>query len=714
MGTVGVGGDGKNAKTAAVRAGPALELRMLGAALARPPGGAALTALGAKGMALLAFVALQPGRTATRDVLVDLLWSQGSPDQGRASLRQELRRMKRAMGPLFEAAVETPGGQIALRPGAVITDTEQVDAACAARETVGLSALLDCYGGALLAPLAVAEAPFQDWIAARNSQLEATVTDGLLRLMLLDESAGRLDRAAAAARKLLDIDPLQEDVHASLIRIHVAGGRIPQAQRQADAARAVFIAELGEPPETDLDALIPARRAASTSLAAAAEAPGPSPTGPAPSAPTSAARARPGAAPRPSAAPPAATVARALAPDPRPLVAIVPYGADPAARALAEAAADAAIAQFARIGWMRVQGPAALEAAGIGLSALTRAADYAVTLRAETGPDACAEIVTAARSGDAAAIATRRLAWPEGGEIGRAAGLGRMLAGALASDLMEAETARALALPRTEPAAPPRKGAPPPCSWTRLMRARGLVMQGGPAAAEAARALLEPLARAGDADAAELVVLAFSHLEEGWSGWSPAPREALFRGRELALRALRRAPGDAWAQHALGIAAALMEDPAAARAHQLRALTLAPGFAPALGEMARLLALSGDAEEAVAWAERALATAPGAAEAAQWLLAPALAPFAQGQPAAALAACDRALAARPDWAHTRLLRAACLRALGRGAEAEATLAPLSPTLSRMSPESARLVHAFDDPSLAEAILAPFAELTAGA
>ena len=47
-------------------------------------------------------------------------------------------------------------------------------------------------------------------------------------------------------------------------------------------------------------------------------------------------------------------------------------------------------------------------------------------------------------------------------------------------------------------------------------------------------------------------------------------------------------------------------------------------------------------------------------------------------------------------------------------EAEATLAPLSPTLSRMSPESARLVHAFDDPSLAEAILAPFAELTAGA
>ncbi|MEC9433487.1 MAG: BTAD domain-containing putative transcriptional regulator [Pseudomonadota bacterium] len=679
---------------------------MLGAALARAPGGAALTALGAKGMALLAFVALQPGRTATRDVLVDLLWSQGSPDQGRASLRQELRRMKRAMGDLFDAAVETPGGQIALRPGAVITDVEQVETACAARETLGLSALLDSYGGALLAPLAVAEAPFQDWAAARNSNLEALVTDGLLRLMLLDESAGRLDRAAAAARKLLDIDPLQEDVHASLIRIHVAGGRIPQARAQAEACRAVFEAEFGEPPETDLDALIPARRPAP----AAAEAPAPAPRRPAGPAP----KGKAGAA-----IPAGAPVARPLAPDPRPRVAIVPYGADAPSRALAEAAADAAIAQFARIGWMRVQGPAALEAAGIGLSDLTRAADYAVTLRAEAGPDASAEIVTAARAGDAAAIAARRLAWPEGGEIGRAAGLGRMLAGALASDLLEAETALALALPRAEaealrPVPPASSGGDcdcdPAAAWMRLMRARGHVLQGGPAAAEAARALLDPLARSGEADAAELVTLAFSHLEEGWSGWSPAPREALFRGRELALRALRRAPGDPWAQHALGIAAALMEDPAAARAHQLRALSLAPGFAPALGEMARLLALAGDAEEAEAWAARALATAPAAAEAAQWLRVPALARFARGDPAGALEACDRALAARPDWAHSALLRAACLEALGRGAEAREALAPFRSTLTRMAPEAARLVHGFADPALVQAIMAPFADL----
>ena len=93
-------------------------------------------------VALLAYLALQPGLSASRDVLVETLWSRGSADQGRASLRQELRRMKRALGPAFEAAIDTPGGQVALRPGAVRIDAEAVEAAAAARDTAGLSALL--------------------------------------------------------------------------------------------------------------------------------------------------------------------------------------------------------------------------------------------------------------------------------------------------------------------------------------------------------------------------------------------------------------------------------------------------------------------------------------------------------------------------------------------------------------------------------------------
>ncbi|MDF2232932.1 BTAD domain-containing putative transcriptional regulator [Albimonas sp. CAU 1670] len=653
--------------------GPAMELRLLGAALARHPDGAALTGLGAKGMAVLAYLSMQPGRTATRDVLVDLLWSQGSPDQGRASLRQELRRMKRAMGPLFERVIETPGGQIALLPGSVLTDLEQVEAAYASRETAGLSALIDVYGGPLLSPLAVPEAAFQDWVAARNSQIEAAVGDGLLRLMLLDESAGRLDRAAAAARKLLDIDSLQEDVHASLVRIHVAAGRIPQARRAVETCKALFEQEMGGPPEIDLDSLLPPLRPARVS----------------------------GAAPQGEFAPERA--ARQPEPDDRPLVALAPCLGQCPESMLAAAAAEAALEQLARVSWMRVRGAAALEASGIKIADLANAADYAVTLRVEMGEETAAEIVAATRMGDAAAVAARRLALAADGELSTAVGLGRALAGAICADLTELETRAALALDDACSASRP---------WPRLMRARGLVMHGGPRAAEKARALLEPLARTGEADAAELCVLALSNLEECWSGWSDGPREALFRGRELALRALRRAPGDPWPQHVLGIAASLMLDPDSARAHQLRALTIAPGFAPAIGEMARLLALSGDAVEAGDWAARALAAAPGAAEAAAWIRAPALARFAIGDVEGALECTDRALALRPDWAQTRLLKAACLEALGRREEMARALDPVAKILARISPDAVRMAHPFADAERTEALMAPLAFATA--
>ncbi|MGM0583374.1 MAG: BTAD domain-containing putative transcriptional regulator [Pseudomonadota bacterium] len=645
-------------------AAPALELRLLGAALAREPGGPALTGLGAKGFALLAYLALQPGQAAPRDSLVELLWSRGTAEQGRASLRQELRRMKRALGPRFERVIETPAGQLALRPGAVVTDHARAMAACEAREAAGLAALPELYGGAFLAPLSVNEIPFEDWTAARNSEIEARATEALLRLMLLDESAGRLQRAAAAARALLTIDPLQEDVHAALVRLHVAAGRLAQARRQVERAREIFLEELGEPPETDLEALIPAAREAARAAAAPAPRPARDPAGP----------------------------------DPRPLLAVLPCPETGEAGALARTVAESALEPLRRMSWMRVADGAALLAAGA--PSLAEAADYAVTLRLSPGKGAVAEIAGAAPRGEAGAAALRRLEWPERSELAPAAGLARLVSGALASELLEAETRAAAALPEAQAAADP---------WRRLMRARAHLVHGGPRAAEALRAALEPDARGEGASEPLLCLLALSHLEEAACGWSAGPREAAFRGRELALRALRRAPGDPWPQHVMGLAASLMEDPASARAHQLRALELAPGFAPAIGEMARLLALTGDASEAEGWAARALETAPGAAEAALWLRAPALARFAAGDWAGALEAADRALAARPDWAQTRLLRAACLRALAREAEADETLAPAARPLARMSPDALRLSHPFAAPGPLERLLAELPE-----
>ena len=629
---------------------PVLTLQTLGAALLRGPDGRVVQGIGAKAMGLVAILAVQPGNAATRDLLTDLLWGSVAPEQGRGSLRQELRRLKCALGPLFEQAFETPGAQIALRPGAMVSDVGRLEAACAARDTAGLSVLPELWGGAFLAPLSVPETSFQDWVAERNSQLEALAVEGLLRLMLLDEAAGRLERAQSAARALLVIDPLQEDVHAALVRLNVAAGRIPQARRQVEAARKLFLEELGEEPETDLDALIPA------------------------------------AAPRRAPAAPKARPARAAVPPDRPLVAIGPgeaaQGAEPLLSALRAALLD-------RLGPMT--GLRTLDAAAIGASAFDRA-DWLVHVSAEADPGAA---VSLSRGGDAACFAARWRDWPAEAETAPAVGLSAMLAGALAAELIALETA----------AAPPLAEAAP--GWPRLMAARAALLSDDPAAPLAVQEALETELRRSPEDVTTLCLLARAHLAEGLSGFSLSPREALFRGREVARRALERAPADPWALHLHGLGRGLMQDPDGDRRAQLRALEAAPGFAPAIGEVARLLALSGDVAETELWSARALALAPRAAEAAAWRRAPALARFARGDAAGALTALE---CAAPETTECALLRAASLRQLGREAEAAAALETVAARLDAApgAVEAFRLAHAFAHSSRTEALLAPLA------
>ena len=704
---------------------PALDLRTLGAAFVRGPDGAVVQGLGAKSLGALVYLALSPGGAAPRDVLVDLLWGRGAPEQGRASLRQELRRMKKALGPLFEAAVETPGGQIALRPGAVRCDALELERACEARDTAGLAALLELCGGAFLAPLSVPETAFQDWQAERNSRAESLATEGLLRLMLLDESAGRLDRAAAAARALLALDPLQEDVHAALVRLHVAAGRPALARRQIESARTLFMAELGEPPETDLEALLPAAPAGD---------------------PAPAAR---GALPRPSPEP----ARPAEAPD-RPLVALIadpdPAHA-PSPEALRTLASDA-LARLAALSGLR-----ALDAAHLAPAAperLLEAADWIVRiapapadpppgrarrapspqgadtaapdlprpLSEDVGLDSVSTLpppprdkadrgaplaaaspalrITLARRGDGAAHALRRLAPAPGAEGEAVARLAPALAALLAAELGGAERLRAGRAPA------------PDTPWSRLMRAEAALTDLDPLAAEAAREALEADLARTPGDPRLLATLARCHLADALEGWVEAPREAAFRARELALRAHRRAPDDPAAQHVLGLAAAAMGDPEGGRLHQLRVLARHPGHAPAEGELARLLALAGDVPEADLRAARALATAPDDALAPAWATAPALARFAAGDAAGAIAALDaapapaRALA--PDAPAAALLRAAALAAVGRDpAPALAALAARRDAAASPASfaEALTLAHPFADRERRDALLA---------
>jgi DNA-binding SARP family transcriptional activator len=672
---------------------PVLTITAMGASLVRGPDGVALGQLGVKSVALLAFLALQPGQAASRDTLVELLWPRGDAEQGRASLRQELRRIKKGIGPMFDAAIDAPSGQVALRPGAVPIDARALELAVAARDTAGLARVLDIYGGAFLAPLAVSEVPFQDWVTTTNSRLEESTVDALLRLMLLDEAAGRLDRAGAAARKLLGIDPFQEDVHAALIRIHAAAGRIGAARQQLERCRALFIEELGEDPGPTLAKLIPEAR---TRRAAAAipEAP----------------RIPPGRAPMAMDRPRRPLAALSVRPAP---------GAEHELAPIAHQVASAVLAQLGPGCWIDLTLPDALGGAGalgnavMGNAVMDRASCIA-DVRLSYDEGRLRADITCARRPDGAMSGSRTVIADPGAEVAPAIAMARQVSAVLSATFMAAAEAEAAAEDAAEDAA--GDSAPRADGWLTLMRAHRLYRGGDGAGLDAARRMLEQAVRADPELCEATCLLSMVHLAEVTRGLTDTPRESMFRARELALRSVRRTPAAAWPHYALGAATPLEDDPLAAQSQHLHALRLSPGFAAPMGEIARGLALAGDDAEAEAWAARAAAAGPDDPAMPDWLHARAMARYAARDWAAAAQAGAEAAAARPGWAPPALLRAASLRALGDAQGADRTLAMTAAQTmtAAFADEALRCAHPFANRALTDMLSAELARLNRSA
>src|SRR3954466_12354025 len=99
--------------------GPAkIRFRLLGEATLAAGGGEPFRLSTQKGIALLAYLAMNPGRTVGRSVLADLLWSNRTESQARQNLRQTLLSLRRDLGPGIAHALLADDQSLMLRPDA--------------------------------------------------------------------------------------------------------------------------------------------------------------------------------------------------------------------------------------------------------------------------------------------------------------------------------------------------------------------------------------------------------------------------------------------------------------------------------------------------------------------------------------------------------------------------------------------------------------------
>src|SRR5437867_12838509 len=156
-----------------------LNLALLGGFQARLEAGAALVLPTRKSQALLAYLALPSGQSHPRDKLAALLWGGIREESARASLRQALFSLRRALGEDASAVLRQEGDLVALNPVAVEVDVANFESAVALETMESLVRAADLYCGDLLAGLGVDEPPFEEWLIGERERLRELALEAL-------------------------------------------------------------------------------------------------------------------------------------------------------------------------------------------------------------------------------------------------------------------------------------------------------------------------------------------------------------------------------------------------------------------------------------------------------------------------------------------------------------------------------------------------------
>ena len=190
------------------------------------------------------------GEPVTEDELIEAFWPGRPAAAGRRSLQVAVSSAR--------GVLDTPGAEtsrlvagertyrLALGPA------DSVDAY--EFERTAAAALADGRRAALLAAASLwtgeplPEERYADWAVPWRERLAGRYAEVLAALADVHAAAGDLPAAAEVARRLVDLDPLNEAAHRQLIVAYARAGRRGHALRQFLACRRALVAELGVEP----------------------------------------------------------------------------------------------------------------------------------------------------------------------------------------------------------------------------------------------------------------------------------------------------------------------------------------------------------------------------------------------------------------------------------------------------------------------------------
>jgi DNA-binding SARP family transcriptional activator len=206
---------------------------------------------------LFRFLLLQPRHTANRELLIDCLWPDQSPDSLQSTFHQATSTLRRLLEPDLPdkfpsryVIVEAERVCLDLPPGSTVDFEhfeQRLTAALANQSAETLEQVLALYTDDLFPT-----DRYADWAVATRERLAELYLRGLLLLAQLQLAAGYPYKAIAGCRRILERDPWREDAVLVGMQAHLALNDRPAALRLYHTLECLFRQELGLAPRSDL------------------------------------------------------------------------------------------------------------------------------------------------------------------------------------------------------------------------------------------------------------------------------------------------------------------------------------------------------------------------------------------------------------------------------------------------------------------------------
>ncbi len=181
-----------------------------------------------KPLALLIFLELAPGRSATREYLLDLLWADMEPERARAGLRQLLWQLRRLLG---DGVIQGHEELTLARP--LDADRDRFLGALADGD---LEAAVAAYTGPFLPSFGIpGGAAFEHWADLERDRLRAAYVRSAETVVRRQLHAARFKEAQQLARRVHHEAPQSEIAWRLLLESHISGGDFVTARVEADS-----------------------------------------------------------------------------------------------------------------------------------------------------------------------------------------------------------------------------------------------------------------------------------------------------------------------------------------------------------------------------------------------------------------------------------------------------------------------------------------------